>query len=282
MERLIGIVVPSYNQGKYLERTIKSILENRKHIDIKIAVIDGGSTDESVDIIRKYESEIDYWVSEKDNGQAEAINKGIKQLMDCRYFMWLNSDDVYDDDTAVKRIVQYALENDYEVVYGKSHYIDEDDNFMSDYPTRKFSRRLLGKTCYLSQPSVLFSKKAYNKVGEINVSLRMSMDYEYWMRLSKVYDFGYLEEYIGNTRLYPLTKTATMRKRSLQEGICLIKHYYGTVPKSWTLPYLHEEVKNRNLEYFCDVIMVRLPGRIKNITINKLIREFNIDIEYMD
>ena len=278
----VGIVVPSYNQGIYLERTLQSIIANRKNIDIKIAVIDGGSTDNSVDIIKKYETQIDYWVSEKDNGQSDAINKGFRQLEDCGYYMWLNSDDVYDDDTAVSRIVGYAVKNNFEVVYAKSHYIDEYDNITGDYETMEFNRKLLSKRCFLSQPSVMFSRKAYNEVGELNVSLRMCMDYEYWMRLSRVYRFGYLKEYIGNTRIYSLTKTSTMRKRSLQEGICLIKHYYGTVPKDWTLPYLHEETPKKNIVYYIDVIMTRLPGKIKNITINRLIKQFGLDIKYMD
>ena len=250
MDRMVGIVVPSYNQGKYLERTLCSIIENKKNIDIKLVVIDGGSTDESVDIIKKYEKEIDYWVSEQDAGQADAINKGLKQLQDCIYYMWLNSDDVYDDDMAVAKLVNYAKNNNYEVCYGKSHYINENDEVIGDYPTLKYSYKKLGNRCYLSQPSVLFSRKAYQAVGELNVSLRMCLDYEYWIRLGRKFDFGYLEKYIGNTRIYADTKTSTMRMRSLEEGICILYHFYGTVPKEWTLPRLYEgkEVKDFCLE----------------------------------
>ena len=282
MERLIGIVIPSYNQGKYLERTIKSVLENKKHIDIKIAIVDGGSTDESVDIIKKYESEIDYWVSEKDKGQADAINKGIMQLMDCRYFMWLNSDDVYDDEFAVRKIVDYTQKNNLQVCYGKSHYIDENDKIIGDYPTEEYSYKRLGISCYLSQPSVLFSREAYQRVGKINVSLKMCLDYEYWMRLGRIYNFGYIEEYIGNTRIYGDTKTSTMRMRSLEEGILIIYHYYGTVSKEWTLPRLHEGNEPKGILFRLALIIVRIPGKFKNFVIKRLIKRFDFTIDYMD
>lgn len=282
MDRTVGIVVPSYNQGKYLERTLVSIIENKKNIDIKLVVIDGGSTDESVDIIKKYESEIDYWVSEKDKGQVDAINKGLKQLKDCKYYMWLNSDDVYDDDMAVARIVNFAIENNYEVCYGLSHYIDEQDKVIGDYPTLKYSYEMLGNRCYLSQPSVMFSRKAYEEVGELNESLRMCLDYEYWMRLGRKYEFGYLESYIGNTRIYADTKTSTMRMRSLEEGICIIYHFYGTVPKEWTLPRLHEGKESKGLLFRIRLLIVRIPGKFKNIVIRKMIKDFDLDIKYTD
>lgn len=282
MDRMVGIVVPSYNQGKYLERTLCSIIENKKNIDIKLVVIDGGSTDESVEVIKKYEKEIDYWVSEKDAGQADAINKGLKQLQDCVYYMWLNSDDVYDDDMAVARLVNYAKDNNYEVCYGKSHYINENDEVIGDYPTLKYSYKKLGNRCYLSQPSVLFSRKAYQAVGELNVSLRMCLDYEYWIRLGRKFDFGYLEKYIGNTRIYADTKTSTMRMRSLEEGICILYHFYGTVPKEWTLPRLYEGKEDKGLLFRIRLIIVRIPGKFKNIVIKKMIDSFGLDIKYSE
>lgn len=282
MCRPIGIVVPSYNQGKYLECTIKSILENRKHIDIKLVVIDGGSKDESVDIIKKYENEIDYWVSETDKGQADAINKGLKQMPDCEYYMWLNSDDVYDNETAVCRIVEYARKNKLQVCYGKSHYIDDSGKVIGDYPMKDYDFRELRKGCYLSQPSVLFSREAYLKVGELNVSLHMCMDYEYWIRLGRIYSFGYLQEYIGNTRIYGDTKTSTMRLRSIEEGILLVYHYYGTVTKEWTVARLRETEKEKNLSLLFKHIIVRLPGKIKNFLIRDMIKQFDFTIDYYD
>ncbi len=108
MGKKVGIVIPSYNQGKFLEEAIQSVIKNRKHIDIKLIVVDGGSTDGSAAIIKKYSAEIDWWRSREDEGQANAINIGMRQCGDCDYVMWLNSDDIYETDDAVARIVAFA------------------------------------------------------------------------------------------------------------------------------------------------------------------------------
>lgn len=231
----VGVVIPSYNQGIYLERAIQSVIENKQNIDIQIAVIDGGSRDNSIDIIRKYESELAYWCSEKDQGQADAINKGISKLWNCDYFLWLNSDDVYEAPDAVYKLVSHTIQNGYEVCYGLSHFIDEDDNVIGEYKVEAFDKKALGNRCYLSQPSVMFSKKAYEKVGPLNVKLQMCLDYEYWIRLAQKYEFGFLKEYVGATRMYGETKTSTMQQRHLQEGITILRKYYGKVPMHWVV-----------------------------------------------
>lgn len=134
MNEKIGIIIPSYNQGKYLERTILSVLGNSQNANIQIALIDGGSTDNTWNIIQKYKNYITAWCSEPDNGQAAAINKGIRLLPECQYYMWLNSDDVFETDDSVKKILDFAVANKYEVCYGLSHFIDEDGNIIGDYP----------------------------------------------------------------------------------------------------------------------------------------------------
>lgn len=231
----VGIVIPSYNQGRYLERAIKSVIENKQYADVRIAVMDGGSQDDSVEIIKRYEHELAYWCSEKDGGQADAINKGIQKLWDCDYFLWLNSDDIYETPDAVFNLVSYAVENNYEVCYGLSHFIDEDDKVIGEYRVEPFDKKTLGKRCYLSQPSVMFSKKAYEEIGPVNTELHMCMDYEYWIRLAQRFSFGYVEKYIGATRMYGETKTSTMQKRHLAEGVAILKKFYGEVPMHWVV-----------------------------------------------
>ncbi len=233
MSAKVGIVIPSYNQGKYIERAITSVIANQKNTDIDIAVMDGGSKDETLDVIKRYEKYLKAWCSEPDGGQAAAINKGIAALPDCRYYMWLNSDDIFEDEFAVKKMVEYAEKKGYEVCYGQSHFVDEKDEITGEYPVEEFDAAKLGHHCYLSQPSVMFSKRAYEKVGAINEDLQMCLDYEYWIRLAREYDFGFLREYIGATRMYGETKTATMQKRHLEEGIQILEKYYGKVPAHW-------------------------------------------------
>ena len=235
MDKCIGIVIPSFNQGKYIEAAIRSVIENRKYANISLAVVDGGSTDNTKNIILKYQSEINAWCSEKDNGQADAINKGIKMLPFCDYYMWLNSDDIYESEHAVAQIATFAEKNGIEVCYGKSHFIDETGNVIGKYPIEKFSYTKLGKKCYLSQPSVLFSREAYRVTGPLNEALKMCLDYEYWIRLAQHYQFGFLREYIGATRIYGETKTATMQQIHLQEAITILDYYYKKVPMHWII-----------------------------------------------
>lgn len=229
----IGIIIPSYNQGKYIEAAICSVLENKKHADITIALMDGGSCDETKDIIQKYQDKLDVWCSKPDGGQADAINKGIAALPDCDYYMWLNSDDVFENEYSVYKIASYAEKNQLEVCYGLSHFIDEDGKIIGEYPVEEFSYDTLGKRCYLSQPSVMFSSKAYKAVGPINKELKMCLDYEYWIRLAQKYEFGFIKEYIGSTRMYGETKTATMQQQHLKEAINILMKYYRKVPMTW-------------------------------------------------
>ena len=233
MGKKVGVIIPSYNQGKYIEATICSVIANKKHADMAVAVMDGGSQDETKSIILKYEAEIDVWRSGPDGGQADAINRGIHSLPDCRYYMWLNSDDVFEDEYAVSRIVDFAERNHFEVCYGLSHFIDEDGRQIGEYPVEEFSPGKLGNRCFLSQPSVMFSRKAYEATGPVNPALKMCLDYEYWIRLARRYEFGFTKEYIGSTRIYKDTKTATMQQQHLKEALRILMEHYGRVPMHW-------------------------------------------------
>ncbi|MCM1118655.1 MAG: glycosyltransferase [bacterium] len=254
MAKKVGIVIPSYNQIKYLEIAIKSVLENKRHADIEVVVIDGGSTDGSTDIIQKYETELKMWCSESDGGQANAINKGIAALSECDYYMWLNSDDVYEDEYSIQKLVDYMDEQQLDVCYGLSHFVDQCGEIIGEYPVEEFGYKKLGNRCFLSQPSVMFSRKAYEETGPINESLKMCLDYEYWMRLAQRYSFGFLREYIGNTRIYNETKTATMQQKHLEEAFSILKIYYGKIPMHWVVTkYLYEHP---------DSVLQKFPRRI--------------------
>lgn len=257
MNEKIGIIIPSYNQGRFLERTILSVLGNARNANVEIALMDGGSTDESIEIIQKYKDRLTAWCSEADRGQADAINKGIMRLPGCKYYMWLNSDDVFEDDMSVKKIADFAEQGKYEVCYGLSHFIDEKGQVIGEYPVESYSYKKLGNRCFLSQPSVLFSKKAFDAVGPLNQELKMCLDYEYWMRMAQKYDFGFLQEYIGCTRMYGETKTATMQEKHLCEAIVLLQHYYGRVPMRW--------IVSKMLTNYSGAWWTRLPKRLLTV-----------------
>uniref|UniRef100_UPI004057303A glycosyltransferase family 2 protein n=1 Tax=Acetatifactor sp. TaxID=1872090 RepID=UPI004057303A len=269
MKRKVGVIIPSYNQGKFVEAAICSVLANKKHADIAVAVMDGGSKDETKSIIMKYEDRLDAWCSEPDGGQANAINKGIQALPDCMYYMWLNSDDVFEDEYAVAKILAYAEENDFDVCYGLSHFIDEQGNIIGEYPVEEFSRAKLEERCFLSQPSVMFSARAYEKTGIINESLKMCLDYEYWIRLAQEYEFGLIKEYIGSTRMYGETKTATMQQQHLKEGIYILTQYYGRVPMTWVVTKVLADRPKSILQYVPRRILMVLLYPFRNKIILK-------------
>lgn len=276
MNRKVGVIIPSYNQGKYIETTICSVIDNRKHADIAIAVIDGGSQDETASILLKYEIQLDTWCSESDNGQADAINKGIHVLPDCKYYMWLNSDDVFEDEYAVSKMVAFAEQNHFEVCYGLSHFIDGQGRIIGEYPVEEFDYDKLGNRCFLSQPSVMFSRKAYETVGPINQKLQMCLDYEYWMRLAGKYEFGFIKEYIGATRIYQNTKTSVMQQQHLKEAIYILMKYYGKVPMHWVVTKVLADYPGSVLQYIPRrVLMILLsPFRGKIIRVSL---EGNVD-----
>lgn len=272
MNRKIGIIIPSYNQGKYIEAAICSALANKKHVDMAVAVIDGGSRDETKSIILKYKDSLDFWCSEPDGGQANAINKGIQALADCDYYMWLNSDDVFEDEYSVAKIVAYADENNLEVCYGLSHFIDEQGNITGEYPVEEFDYDKLGQRCFLSQPSVMFSREAYRASGPINEELKMCLDYEYWIRLAQKYEFGFIREYIGSTRMYGETKTSRMQQQHLKEAIRTLMKYYGDVPMHWIVTKILEDHPHSIWHKLPRRLLIVLFRPLKRKTIQKSLK----------
>ncbi len=120
----VTIVTPSYNQGSFLEATIKSVID-QKYENLEYFVIDGGSVDNSLDVIRKYENQISFWVSEPDNGQSDAINKGFARATG-KYINWLNSDDILLKGSLQKMVAYLEANNDVDIVYGNTMMIDKE------------------------------------------------------------------------------------------------------------------------------------------------------------
>ncbi len=165
---IISVVTPSYNQGAFIERTIRSVLDQAGDFFIEYFIADGGSTDDTVDIIKDYALRIkreDYpircqgielrWVSEQDRGQAHAVNKGIEATSG-EIIAWINSDDIYYPNT-FSTIAAFFRDNPSALaVYGPSDHIDENDRVIGPYPTEPWDYNRLFETCYLCQPGVFF------------------------------------------------------------------------------------------------------------------------------
>lgn len=214
---LVTIVTPSYNQGSFLEATILSVLE-QDYKNIEYIVIDGGSADNSLEIIQKYADRIAYWVSEKDRGQTDAINKGFAAAHGS-ILAWLNSDDTYHPG-AVSAAVEY-LEQHPEIglVYGDLNFIDEQDRVLGRFSAAQTDlARLRRGFVHIPQPAAFFRTADWKKVGPLDPSFYFAMDYDLWVRLAGVTRLKYLPgKAWANFRLHSGGKTITADDRCWPE-----------------------------------------------------------------
>ena len=177
----ISIVTPSYNQGLFLEETIRSVLL-QGYPDLEYIIIDGTSTDESVGIIRKYEPWITYWTSEPDAGQTDAINKGIRKTSG-DVLAWLNSDDVYCPE-ALRQIAKYFVTSPHvDLFYGDCEMIDGSGRLFDRFNVRPGDFVQLLEENFIAQPSAFCTRKAWEKAGGLDESLHYAMDYDLWLRI---------------------------------------------------------------------------------------------------
>lgn len=241
---LVSIITPSYNQGIFIRETIDSVLK-QSYPNIEYVIIDGGSTDNTIEILKEYGSKIK-WISEKDNGQADAINKGIA-LTQGKFIGWLNSDDTYLDD-AIYKLVSFMVENeDVDMVYGEGWYVDKNGNITERYLTEEFSKERLGEQCIICQPTALFSRKIVEEVGMLDAEYQLGMDYELWLRIANKGKVVHILDYVATSRMYDENKTLSRKKEAYVEACKAVKKNYGYVPASWTRGYafyLCKEKKN--------------------------------------
>lgn len=203
---LITIITPSYNQARFLEATILSVLE-QDYANIEYMVIDGGSTDGSVEIIERYADKLAYWVSEKDAGQTEAINKGFERA-NGKILAWLNSDDTYQPD-AVSEAVAYLLEHpDVGMVYGDANYLDADGEVIGRFPAAQTDyQRLRRGYVHIPQQAAFWRAELWQQVGPLDPSYSIAMDYDLWVRLARISKLDYHARVWANFRLHGDSKT---------------------------------------------------------------------------
>lgn len=221
----ISIITPSFNQGKFIERTIQSVL-SQNYPNLEYIIIDGGSTDNTLEILKNYKERIIY-ISEPDKGQADAVNKGLKMCTG-EIIGWINSDDTYNTDT-FRIINDYFVKNkNIDIVYGVCNYIDEFDNYVGCQKLVPYNYKILvNDWCYIPQPTVFFKKKLLFDIGYLDISIDYSMDYEFWCRIGKKYNIGYIKEKIANFRIYINSKSFEFSTRQAKENF-LVHMKYGT------------------------------------------------------
>lgn len=222
----ISVVTPCYNQVQFIERTMQSVI-NQKYPNLEYIVIDGGSTDGSLDVIRKYRSYLNYFVSEPDRGQADAINKGFRMATG-KIFAWLNSDDLYAPG-ALECVARYFTANPSTgVVVGDCDTIDINDDVIGT--TRSVSvglRTILYTRGAIAQPAAFFTHEAFQQTGELNIELFYTLDFEFFLRMrASGVRFGIIRRPLAQFRLHPASKTVSEGKTKITSAYRKVQKQY--------------------------------------------------------
>jgi len=232
----ISIITPSYNQAAFIERTIQSVLE-QNYPDLEYIVMDGGSTDGTVEILKKYSDRI-IWKSEKDHGQSDAINKGLKMATG-DIVAYLNSDDTYEPG-ALQRVAEFFKNNpDAEWAYGKCKIINENDREIrkpitayKNLLSKKYSYKKLLAENFISQPAAFWKRQIHSEIGFFDENEHFCMDYEFWLRIGQKYPAGVIDGYLANFRYHANSKSGGVNKKQFQDELRLAKKFGADYPLS--------------------------------------------------
>lgn len=273
-----SVITPSFNQGVYIERTIQSVLE-QQIANLEYIVVDGASTDATLEVLRKYEGKIK-WISEKDKGQTDAVNKGISSTTG-EIIGWLNSDDIYYPN-ALKTVLEFFESNpEIDIIYGDANHINKNDEVIEPYYTEVWNIERLKEVCYLCQPAVFFRRSVIERFGKLETNLKYCMDYEYWFRLAlNGANFEKINSVLAGSRLYDETKTLGARIGVHSEINDMLKKKLNTVPNRWLCNYAHVVVDDKTAfkrgtkSYFLALVLVTTFSALRwNRTPNQELRQ---------
>ena len=243
MDPLVTIVTPSYNMARYLPETIDSVL-SQDYPRIEYIVMDGGSTDGTLEILRSHGTRLRYF-SRKDKGPADAIHQGFGEGRG-EILAWLNADDTYFPGAVRKAVEFLQAHPDIDVVYGEGYWIDENGGRISRYPTLPYDAKVLERDCFICQPASFFRAGAYRKCG-LDPDLGLSFDYDLWIRMAKQgARFAAISDYLANSRMHRGAKTLKEREGVFQVSMDLLRRHYGYVPFQWVFGYTAYRMDGRD------------------------------------
>lgn len=239
---LVSIITPSYNQGRFIEDTILSV-KNQNYLNIEHIIVDGGSNDNTLEILKKYERIYNMrWISETDKGQSNAVNKGI-DMAKGKIIGWLNSDDTYFSINIINFVVEsFRNHPKISLVYGDNAAIDQNNNLLYiRCGMSRFNYSWMKMRNFINQPTVFFRSSVFKK-NKLLEELHFAMDYELWLRLGYGYRFMYIPRIIAAARYHQLSKIATQSQEVYLEDIWVKKKYAPEI--------LNKSLRNILLKYY--------------------------------
>lgn len=223
---VVSIVTPSYNQGLFLPDTIQSVL-SQDYPNLEYIIVDGGSSDNSGDVIRQYAEKLAWWVCERDDGHADALNKGFSHASG-EVLAWLNSDDTYQPG-AIRQAVGYLLAHpQLSMVYGDANLIDEQGQYLGRFPARQTNyERMLDGYVHIPQAATFFRASLWKQAGPLDLTLKYAFDYDLWVRLAKLAPIAYISQVWADFRLHEAGKTVYLDDRCYPDMIRVSRRERG-------------------------------------------------------
>lgn len=235
----VSVVTPSYNQGDYVEETIRSVLL-QDYGNLECIVMDGGSTDSTIDVLRRYSPHLDHWQSGPDGGHASAVNKGWS-IATGEILAFLNSDDLLLPGAVTVSVAFLRDHPECDLVHANAFHIDEQGLILNRNVPSGFDTPRLIDSCFVTQPTVFMRRSLLDEVGGLDEALRFVMDYEYWLRASAVTTLGYLPAYTAAARYYRDARSASQYNRFPVEEIDVFDRLFS----GGTAPYAGDELTRR-------------------------------------
>lgn len=272
----ISVVIPSYNQGEFIEETLLSVI-GQQYPNLEIIVIDGGSTDQTVEILEQYSAHLTYWHSKPDRGQADAINQGFR-LSTGEILCWLNSDDMYFPGTLIDIGRRFGNQTDRNhLIYGSSVLINQAgktqsaEGFQLGEPFDAFKLTYLD---FIVQPSTFWTRKLWEEVGELNLDYHYVLDWDWFIRASKVTEFEYVPKFYSIYRMHQQCKTGSGSPARKQEVTQIVNKYSS--------PYwinLYTEVESSYSEIWQAIRRFRIPVRFWHLILPLLFPKIRRKLE---
>jgi glycosyltransferase involved in cell wall biosynthesis len=259
---LVTIVTPCLNAARFLEQTVLSVL-NQDHPRIEYIVMDGGSTDGTLDILKQYKHAL-HWQSAPDRGTADAVNRGFA-LGKGEILGFLNADDLYHPH-AVAAAVQYLRENPEAAgVYGDAWWIDQNGAPIAPYPVRDFDRTLLERECFICQPASFFRRGPFESTGGLDPDFNLTFDYDFWLRLTRTFALRRIDATLADSRMHPANKTLGQREKVFRETFKVLKRDCGYVPFHWIYSYLCFRADSR--DQFFEPFIPSIPRYLESLPV---------------